>query len=112
VWEVPLTLRLKENKIFNHSFEFYNTILATFREDLDVLRKENIQNRYLDIVYQNQENSIKEIYKKYKFTQKEIPFTDKKEIVSDHQREIHLDINKIKDYLKEPLRYYFKKHQL
>ena len=112
VWEVPLTIRLKENKIFNNSFELYNTLLATYREDLDTLRKEKIQNNYLDIIYKNTENSIKEIYKKYKFTKKEIDFVDKKEISNDGRKEIHIDIKKLKQYLYEPLKYYFDKNQL
>jgi exodeoxyribonuclease V gamma subunit len=105
---IPLTLKLKENKIFNNTFELLNTILATYREDLEYLRKhyKNILNDYdyLKIIFNNNKNSIKEIYKEMKFKPEEIDFKD----IDNNM----IDINKLLEYLQEPLKYYFDKNQI
>lgn len=108
--KIPLTLKLKENKIFNHSFEFYNTLLATYKDQLKLLREKTILKDvdYLNLIFKEQEDSIKDIYKKIKFNPEKIEFTNK-ESINDKE---YVDINKLLEYFLEPLKYYFEKNQL
>lgn len=103
ILEIPLTIKLKENKIFNHTFEVYNTLLATYRENLEPLRNiDKLKNiAYLKDIMNCEEPTIKDIYKKYKFPEEEIAFIQ----LSDRT----ININHFLNFLQEPVKYYFKK---
>ncbi|MCS7206103.1 MAG: exodeoxyribonuclease V subunit gamma [Leptospiraceae bacterium] len=103
-------IKLKENNIINHRFEFFTSILARERNSLDKLSKSPIWNELKKIKYlaEIDENSkkIEEIYKSKKFADfKPITFQEQ------NQKNI-ININKLFEFLKIPMKYHLEKYEL
>ncbi|MFN3603759.1 MAG: exodeoxyribonuclease V subunit gamma [Leptonema sp. (in: bacteria)] len=105
---IPHTLKIKENKIFNHIFEFSLSLLANYRKDLNSIRnleiKEILREKYLKDIMNCEFTVLSDLYIQKKFQPEHISFTiDENNI---------LPILDFLDFIENPILYYFKKHKL
>lgn len=108
--EIPNTLKIRNNQIFNHPFEFYNSVLAIYRKNLQSLKIEaKFESEYLQTLLNTNDSSIKDYYINKKFKPNKIEFEIKKNNLQKKQ------IISLRDFIifqEKPMEYYFKKNYL
>ncbi len=122
--EIPLTLHIRTNKIYNSLFEFYLSILATYREELNKILEISQKFKELENIKKNvkiekeidnlqkeigsfQTNSLKEIYKNIKFPEDKICIN----IIEKNNYKL-IDINNFIQFIKSPIESYLKRNEI
>ncbi len=111
--KIPYTIKINQHKKFNLKFEFYLSLIANFRKDLNQLREflnknQNLTSnqrdeRFLNFIISSSEDSIKDLYVQKKF----IP-----DCLSFPIENKRIPIKEFIEFQEQPIQYYFKKHQL